>query len=59
MSDGDKTTEPETESAAGVSPEELLAAHPTEPAEGARNPGENADDPRPPHPDEPAEGERR
>jgi hypothetical protein len=33
-------------------------AHPVEPAEGAREPGEDADVPRPPHPDEPAEGER-
>ena len=32
--------------------------HPVEPAEGAREPGEDADEPRPPHPDEPAEGER-
>ena len=58
MSVRDKPTERDTESAAGVSPEELLAAHPTEPAEGAREPGEDADAPRPPHPDEPAEGER-
>ena len=33
-------------------------AHPVEPAEGAREPGEDANEPRPPHPDEPAEGER-
>jgi hypothetical protein len=33
-------------------------AHPVEPAEGAREPGEDADAPRPPHPDEPAEGDR-
>ncbi|MCD6028995.1 MAG: hypothetical protein K0S78_1169 [Thermomicrobiales bacterium] len=58
MADRDKTIDRDTEPAA-VSAEELLAAHPTEPAEGARNPGEDADDPRPPHPDEPAEGERR
>ena len=32
--------------------------HPVEPAEGAREPGEGANEPRPPHPDEPAEGER-
>jgi len=32
--------------------------HPVEPAEGAREPGEDADEPRSPHPDEPAEGER-
>jgi hypothetical protein len=59
MADRDKTTERDAESAAGVSPEELLAAHPVGPAEGARDPGEDADDPRPPHPAEPAEGERR
>jgi hypothetical protein len=34
------------------------SAHPVEPAEGARVPGEDADAPRPPHPDEPAEGKR-
>jgi len=33
-------------------------AHPVDPAEGAREPGEDADEPRSPHPDEPAEGER-
>ena len=33
-------------------------AHPVEPAEGAREPGEDANAPRPPHPDQPAEGER-
>ena len=38
--------------------EEGHNAHPVEPAEGAREPGEDADAPRPPHPDEPAEGER-
>ena len=38
--------------------EEGHNAHPFEPAEGARQPGEDADEPRPPHPDEPAEGER-
>ena len=48
----------EPEPTADASPEELLGAHPTEPAEGARAPGEDADEPRPPHPDEPAEGER-
>lgn len=31
-------------------------AHPTEPAEGARRPGTDADSPRSPHPEEPAEG---
>jgi hypothetical protein len=41
-----------------ISAEEMQSAHPTEPAEGARNPGENADAPRPPHPEEPAEGPR-
>ena len=58
MSNRDETTARNTEPAADVSAEELLAAHPVEPAEGAREPGEDADDPRPPHPDEPAEGER-
>ena len=38
--------------------EEGHNAHPFEPAEGARQPGENADELRPPHPDESAEGER-
>ena len=38
--------------------EEGHNAHPVEPAEGAREPGEDADAPCPPHPDEPAEGER-
>jgi hypothetical protein len=38
--------------------EEVPRVHPTEPAEGAREPGEDADEPLPPHPDEPAEGER-
>jgi hypothetical protein len=38
--------------------EEVPRVHPTKPAEGAREPGEDADDPLPPHPDEPAEGER-
>jgi hypothetical protein len=41
-----------------LSTEEGHNAHPVEPAEGAREPGEDADAPRPPHPDEPAEGER-
>jgi hypothetical protein len=41
-----------------VPPEELLSAHPVEPAEGARHPGEDAKEPRPPHPAQPAEGER-
>lgn len=50
--------ERETEPMSEVSPEELLGAHPTEPAEGAREPGEDAGEPRPPHPDDPAEGER-
>ena len=43
-------------------PEVPVAAddpHPVEPAEGAPEPGEDADADRPPHPDEPAEGERR
>ncbi|MCC7024739.1 MAG: hypothetical protein IT338_18060 [Thermomicrobiales bacterium] len=34
-------------------------AHPTEPAEGARDPGEDADETLPPHPTEPAEGPRQ
>lgn len=58
MADRDDSTNRETEPTAGVSPEELLGAHPTEPAEGAREPGEDAGEPRPPHPDESAEGER-
>ena len=37
---------------------DALDAHPVEPAEGAPQPGEDADALRPPHPDEPAEGER-
>jgi hypothetical protein len=44
--DGERTTE------------EGHHAHPFEPAEGAREPGEDGDEPRPAHPDEPAEGER-
>lgn len=52
-------TRTEREESEGVTtPEELLGAHPVEPAEGAREPGEDADAPRPPHPSEPAEGER-
>ena len=58
MSDRDDKTERKTEPAADVSGAELLAAHPVEPAEGAREPGEDADDPRPPHPDDTAEGDR-
>ena len=41
-----------------TSPEAGHNAHPVEPAEGAREPGEDADVDLPPHPDEPAEGER-
>ncbi len=37
---------------------EVPRVHPTEPAEGAREPGEGANQPQTPHPDEPAEGER-
>ena len=37
---------------------EVQSAHPTEPAEGAREPGEDAQEQRPPHPVEPAEGSR-
>ena len=54
----DKTDDNGDESQDSVTPEELLSAHPVEPAEGAREPGEHADEPRPPHPDEPAEGAR-
>ena len=50
--------ERQTESAAEPTTEEGHNANPVEPAEGARQPGEDADAPRPPHPDEPAEGER-
>jgi hypothetical protein len=46
--------EPATE----LTTEEGHNDHPVEPAEGAREPGEDADQPRSPHPDEPAEGER-
>ena len=58
MSNRDTPTEYDTEPTTEVSPEDLLGAHPTEPAEGAREPGEDAGEPRPPHPDDPAEGER-
>ena len=59
MADRDKTTGQQgSGSGADVTAEELLAAHPVEPAEGSRKPGEDADDPRPPHSAEPAEGER-
>lgn len=37
---------------------EAQSAHPVEPAEGAREPGEDVSEPRPPHPVEPAEGAR-
>lgn len=37
---------------------EVQSAHPTEPAEGAREPGEDARKQRPPHPVESAEGSR-
>ena len=46
------------EPATQLTSEEGHNAHPVEPAEGAREPGEDADQPRSPHPDEPAEGER-
>ena len=39
-------------------PKTVHSAHPVEPAEGAREPGEGADELRPPHPEQPAEGER-
>jgi hypothetical protein len=48
----------QNESAGGVVADAGHNAHPIEPAEGAREPGEDADGQRPPHPDEPAEGER-
>ena len=51
---GEKNEEPDGQ----FTTEEGHNAHPVEPAEGAREPGEDADAPRPPHPDEPAEGER-
>jgi hypothetical protein len=50
--------EKQQEPAAGSATEDGHNNHPVEPAEGAREPCENADEPRPPHPDEPAEGER-
>jgi hypothetical protein len=50
----EKQQEPDGESTTG----EGHNAHPVEPAEGAPEPGEDADTPRPRHPDEPAEGER-
>lgn len=50
--------EKEKEPAAEPTTEEGHNAHPVEPAEGAREPGDDADQPRPPHPDEPAEGQR-
>ena len=34
------------------------SANPVEPAVGAREPGQDANAPRPPHPTAPAEGER-
>ena len=37
---------------------EVQSAHPTEPAEGAREPAEGANEQRSPHPVEPAEGSR-
>jgi hypothetical protein len=46
------------ESSTELTTEEGHNAHPVEPAEGAREPGEDADQSRSPHPDEPAEGER-
>jgi hypothetical protein len=54
MSVAEKQEQPGVE----ITPEEGHNAHPVEPAEGAREPGEGANEPRPPHPDEPAEGER-
>ena len=59
MPDKSRNTETEhAESGAEITPEEIQSAHPTEPAEGAREPGEDAGDLRPPHPSDPAEGER-
>jgi hypothetical protein len=46
------------ESTTELTSEEGHNAHPVEPTEGAREPGEDANQPRSPHPDEPAEGER-
>jgi hypothetical protein len=42
-----------------VPAEEAQSVHPTEPAEGAREPGRDAAERRPPHPTDPAEGPRR
>jgi hypothetical protein len=58
MSFGVKIMVEKKEPEAGSAPEEGHNDHPVEPAEGAREPGEDADQPQPPHPDEPAEGER-
>jgi hypothetical protein len=55
---GHNMVEKEKEPAAGFAAEDGHNAHPVEPAEGAREPGEDADAPRPPHPDEPVEGKR-
>jgi hypothetical protein len=41
-----------------VATEEARGDHPVEPAEGAREPGEDSNTGRTPRPDEPAEGER-
>jgi hypothetical protein len=60
MSDGKRTPPTETarEEPGDVTPEEMQSAHPVEPAEGAREPGKDAQAPRVPHPSEPAEGDR-
>jgi hypothetical protein len=59
MSDRTQTTRPEDGQVDDEGPAEAgHSAHPIEPAEGAREPGEDAGSPRPPHPDEPAEGAR-
>jgi hypothetical protein len=42
----------------GYAAEQGHNVHLIEPAEGAREPGEDADDDRPPRPHEPAEGAR-
>ena len=58
MTDDKKTNSDEREESDKVTPEELQSAHPVEPAEGAREPGKDAQAPRVPHPSEPAEGDR-
>ena len=50
--------EKQDQPANATTPDEGQNAHPLEPAEGAREPGEGSNEPRPPRTDEPAEGER-